>query len=154
MGNKILSLFTSLVVIGVPQTSLTPQAHPEKVFLPIAEAAGVSLKQEVVKIEKTLKVWVTAYTSTPEETDDTPFITAWNTQVRDGIVATNLLPFGSKVRIPKLFGDKIFTVEDRMHRRKTDFVDIWMETKAEALEFGINRAEMEVVSEPEIVLAK
>jgi 3D (Asp-Asp-Asp) domain-containing protein len=154
MGNKILSLFTSLVVIGVPQVSLTPQAHPEKAFLPIAEAAAVPLEKAAIKVEKTLKVWVTAYSSTPEETDDTPFITAWNTPVRDGIVATNLLPFGSKIRIPELFGDKIFTVEDRMHRRKTDFVDVWMGSKLEALEFGISRTNIEVIGEPEIVLAK
>lgn len=154
MGNKILSLFTSLVVIGVPQVSLTPQTHPETAFLPIAEAAAVPVEKTTLKIEKTLKVWVTAYSSTPEETDDTPFITAWNTQVRDGIVATNLLPFGSKIRIPELFGDKIFTVEDRMHRRKTDFVDVWMETKLQALEFGISKTSIEVLSEPEIVLAK
>jgi 3D (Asp-Asp-Asp) domain-containing protein len=154
MGNKILSLFTSLVVIGVPQVSLTPQTHPETAFLPIAEAAAVPLEKVAVKIEKTLKVWVTAYSSTPEETDDTPFVTAWNTPVRDGIVATNLLPFGSKIRIPELFGDKIFTVEDRMHRRKTDFVDVWMGSKLEALEFGISRTNIEVIGEPEIVLAK
>lgn len=154
MGNKILSLFTSLMVIGVPQVSLTPHARPETAFLPIAEAAIAPLEQEILKIEKTLKVWVTAYTSTPEETDDTPFITAWNTQVRDGIVATNMLPFGTKIRIPELFGNKIFTVEDRMHRRKKDFVDIWMETKSEALKFGISRTDIEVISEPEIALAK
>lgn len=154
MGNKILSLFTSLVVVGVPQVSLTPHAHPETAFLPIAEAAAVPAEQAIQLVEKTLNVWVTAYTSTPEETDDTPFITAWNTEVRDGIVATNLLPFGTKVRIPELFGNKVFTVEDRMHRRKTDFVDVWMETKTEALEFGINRTHIEVLAEPEIALAK
>ncbi len=154
MGHKILSLFTSLVVIGVPQVSLTPHAHPETAFLPIAEAAAVPLEKDSMEVEKTLTVWVTAYSSTPEETDDTPFITAWNTEVRDGIVATNMLPFGAKVRIPELFGDKVFTVEDRMHRRKTDFVDIWMETKTEALEFGISRTYIEVLSEPEIALVK
>ncbi|MBD3252034.1 hypothetical protein GF380_06350, partial [Candidatus Uhrbacteria bacterium] len=55
---------------------------------------------------------MTAYTSRPEETDDTPFITADGSHVRDGIVAANFLPFGTKVRIPSLFGDQIFEVHD------------------------------------------
>ncbi|MDP3003980.1 MAG: hypothetical protein Q8N43_00505, partial [Candidatus Azambacteria bacterium] len=40
---------------------------------------------------KTMKVVLTAYSSTPDQTDDTPFITASNTRVRDGIVAANFL---------------------------------------------------------------
>lgn len=94
---------------------------------------------------ETYEVWVTAYSSTPEETDDTPFITAMNTQVRDGIVAANFLPFGTKLQIPEHFGDKVFTVEDRMHRRKTNFVDIWMPTKQDALNFGISYTEIIVL---------
>ena len=90
-------------------------------------------------------VWVTAYSSTPEETDDTPFITASGTRVRDGIIATNFLPFNTRVKIPKLFGDKIFVVEDRMHERKTENVDVWMATKGAALKFGIARAEIVVL---------
>lgn len=86
------------------------------------------------------EIWITAYSSTPDQTDDSPFITASNTHVRDGIVATNLLPFGTEVQIPELYGDKIFVVEDRMNRRYTDRMDIWMETRAEALTFGKNRA--------------
>lgn len=82
------------------------------------------------------KVWVTAYSSTPEETDDTPFITASGKEVRDGIVAANFFPFGTRVQIPALFGEKVFVVEDRMHRRKTSVVDVWMRSKADALRFG------------------
>ena len=69
---------------------------------------------------------VTAYSSSPDETDNTPFITASGKTVRDGVVATNVLPFGTKIKIPSLFGDKIFTVEDRMHRRMKNVMDIWM----------------------------
>src|SRR3989344_7121472 len=82
------------------------------------------------------EVWITAYSSTPEETDDTPFITASGTSVRDGVLATNLLPFGTEVLIPETFGDKVFTVEDRMHQRKTNNVDVWMASRSEALQFG------------------
>lgn len=92
------------------------------------------------QVDQTLDLWLTAYSSTPEETDDTPFITASGTTVRDGIVATNLLPFGTKVQIPEYFGDKVFVVEDRMHARKTNNLDIWMGSKQEALKFGVSYA--------------
>ncbi len=92
--------------------------------------------QTAVEVQKEIELWVTAYSSTPEQTDDTPFITASGTTVRDGIVATNLLPFGTKVQIPDVFGDKVFVVEDRMHSRKVNNLDIWMETYNEAKYFG------------------
>ena len=92
------------------------------------------------------KVWITAYSSTPDETDDTPFITASGTQVRDGIVATNLLPFGTKIKIPALFGNKVFTVEDRMHARKRNVVDVWMSSKEHALQFGSSYTEIAVLN--------
>ncbi len=92
-----------------------------------------------------LKVWVTAYSSTLEETDATPLITASGETVRDGIVATNLLPFGTKIKIPEVFGEKIFVVLDRMHRRKANFVDVWMPSKDAALKFGINFTEIVVL---------
>ena len=89
---------------------------------------------------------VTAYSSTPEQTDDSPFITASNTRVRDGVVATNVLPFGTRIRIPEYFGSKEFTVEDRMHRRHANRVDIWFPTTKAALRFGITDTDIEVLS--------
>jgi 3D (Asp-Asp-Asp) domain-containing protein len=83
---------------------------------------------------------VTAYASVPDETDDTPFITASGETVRDGIVASNLLPFGTKIQIPSLFGNKIFTVEDRTSPRFAKTVDIWMPSKQKAIIFGANYA--------------
>lgn len=93
------------------------------------------------------RVWVTvtAYSSTPEQTDDTPFITAKGTEVRDGIIAANFLEFDTKVRIPELFGDKVFIVEDRMHRRFSDRVDIWFSDEETALRFGKQQTIIEIV---------
>ena len=98
-------------------------------------------------IRETRTMWVTAYTSVPEETDETPFITASGSHVRDGIVATNMLPFGTKVQIPEFFGNKIFVVEDRMHKRKVNYLDIWMAEKGQALHFGKNQTEIVVLNE-------
>lgn len=90
---------------------------------------------------------VTAYSSTPDQTDSTPFITASGTRVRDGVVAANFLPIGTKVRMPTVYGDKIFIVEDRMNSRYWQRLDIWMETRQEALQFGVRTLPIEIIRE-------
>jgi len=98
------------------------------------------------KKTKQIRVIITAYSSTPEETDSTPFITASGERVREGIIANNLLPFGTKVRIPELFGDKIFVVEDRMNAKKGYYhVDIWYPSYHEAKNFGSQLTDIEVL---------
>lgn len=95
---------------------------------------------------KKIKVIITAYSSTTWQTDDTPFITANGSTVRDGIVANNMLPFGTELKIPEFYGNKVFTVEDRMHPRKSGYqIDIWFPTVEEAQEFGIKESYIEVV---------
>lgn len=91
-------------------------------------------------------VTVTAYSSTVDQCDASPFITASGTRVRDGIIATNLLAFGTKVKFPSMYGDKIFTVEDRMNKRFSNRADIWFATRAEAKQFGVRKLEMVIVS--------
>lgn len=95
------------------------------------------------------RMWITAtaYSSTPDQTDDTPFITARGTTVRDGIIAANFLRFGTKVRLPTAYGDKIFEVEDRMNPRYQYRVDIWMPTRYEAKQFGIRTIPIEIVTD-------
>jgi len=96
---------------------------------------------------ETYRVAVTAYSSSPCETDSSPFITASGDWVQDGIVAVNFLSFGTKIKIPELFGDKIFTVQDRMHPRKKYQVDIWFPSRIDALEFGAHYTYIELVEE-------
>jgi 3D (Asp-Asp-Asp) domain-containing protein len=88
---------------------------------------------------------VTAYASVPNETDDTPFITADGTHTGDGVVASNLLPFGTRIQIPALFGNKIFVVHDRMSQRIKNTIDIWMPTVAQAVIFGAEHASILVL---------
>lgn len=94
---------------------------------------------------KSLRVVLTAYSSTPDQTDDTPFITASNTRVRDGVVAANFLAFGTQIKIPSLFGDKVFTVEDRMARKHPDKIDIWFPERHLAKKFGVQETEVIVL---------
>ena len=100
----------------------------------------------IPQVVRELPVIITAYSSTVSQTDDTPFITASGSYVRDGIVANNLLPFGTRIRIPDVYGDKIFTVEDRMNRRKGNYhIDVWYPDYWQAKSFGAKRATIEVL---------
>ncbi|MFA4954977.1 MAG: hypothetical protein WC641_06715 [Patescibacteria group bacterium] len=96
-------------------------------------------KPSVEQKVRVMQTSATAYTSSVEECDDTPFITADGSHVRDGIIAANFLKFGTKVRIPDLYGDKIFEVHDRMNKRFPNRIDVWMTTKSEARQFGVKR---------------
>jgi len=99
-------------------------------------------KSENRQPKKKIKVVITAYSSTVDQCDDTPFITANGHHVADGIIAANFLYFGTKVQIPSLFGEKIFSVEDRMNTRFSDRMDIWMPTREEAIAFGVKYVEV------------
>jgi|GEM_PF-901359 3D (Asp-Asp-Asp) domain-containing protein len=92
----------------------------------------------------TMTVTATAYNSDPAQTDDTPFITASGTHVRQGVLAANFLPIGTLVKIPSHFGDQIFIVEDRMNPRYDKRIDIWMEEGPEARQFGVRTVAIEV----------
>lgn len=96
-------------------------------------------------VKKKIKVEITAFSSTPDQTDDTPFTTASGKNVKDGIVAANFLPFGTRIQIPSVYGDKIFIVEDRMNKRYTDRVDVWHPDRESAKNFGIKTAEIIVL---------
>ena len=88
----------------------------------------------------------TAYSSTKDQTDHTPFITASGTHVREGVIAANFLPLGTVVKIPEIFGDKTFIVEDRMNSRYFYQIDVWFQTKTEAKEFGFKKVKIEIIS--------
>ncbi len=142
----VLSIFGILLAFGMPSSA----GYHFSETTELMKNSGVVLEANAAEGDgdsSVRKVWVTAYSSTPEETDDTPFTTASMTEVRDGIIAANFLPFGTKVMIPELFGDKIFVVEDRMHKRKVDFVDVWMADKNAALEFGISHTDIVILNE-------
>jgi len=106
--------------------------------------SGLFTEAKTEKKQKILVV-ITAYSSTVDQTDDTPFITANGTFVRDGIVANNMLPFGAKIKIPELYGNKEFVVADRMNASKSDYhIDIWFPSYIEAKNFGVKRTYIEL----------
>lgn len=91
---------------------------------------------------------VTAYTSEVGQTDDTPCITASGLDVCDrdmeNVVAANFLPLGTRLKIPELYGDRVFYVEDRMNARYHYKMDLWMKDLADAKAFGVKYATIEV----------
>lgn len=98
-------------------------------------------------VSKTLVVRASAYSSTVDQCDGDPFTTASGAKVHDGTLAANGLPFGTKVRIPQYYGDKVFTIEDRMNAAwGNQRVDIWMPTRAAAMQWGVRTVSIELVS--------
>ena len=118
----------SLIIIGVlavlgslPGSSVTYYRVPDL---------------EPVRIEAV----VTAYTSSEDETDSTPFLTASGQKTRRGIVANNCLDFGDKVVID----GKEYEVQDRLNKRYgCQHYDIWVSSKSEAFEWG--RRELAII---------
>lgn len=99
----------------------------------------------VVPTGARFRVLATSYSSTPDQTDRSPFITASGTHVHDGTVAANFLRFGTKIRFPNYRPDMTFIVEDRHSPRLSDRIDVWFETRAAAMQFGAQVLEMEVI---------
>lgn len=138
MKSMLIGSLIGITLIGI--------SAPQAVSAEVDGSKFCRVIRSAHEVVDTVKMVVTAYTSSPEETDDTPFITASGKYVKDGIIANNLLPFGTKVRIPELYGDKIFIVEDRMHTRKGKYqADIWMAEKVKAVNFGAKVVEIEIL---------
>jgi len=98
-------------------------------------------------------VKVTAYTARVQETDSTPTVTAFNTRVKKGTIALSRdlekkhsLKGGDRVFLD-CFTDKmysgIYVFNDRMHKRKRNQVDIFMNSLKKAKKVGVkNRARL------------
>ena len=146
------------VIIAIIATSSAYYACLPFVVAQAGENPGIGVPMTATSTSSHLQMRVTAYASVPDETDDTPFITADGSHVHDGVAASNILPFGTKIQIPALFGDKIFTIEDRMSKRIKNTIDIWMPSVRQAIVFGAAHADIVVLtpetSIPTLAVAK
>ncbi len=92
---------------------------------------------------------ITAYTSDVAQTDSTPCIAARGFDLcehnEEDVIAANFLPMGAQIRIPELYGDRVFTVVDRMNARYRYHVDVWMREYDDARNFGIKYTTVEVL---------
>jgi 3D (Asp-Asp-Asp) domain-containing protein len=103
-----------------------------------------------VKVLETSKHTITAYNSDVSQTDDDPCTTANGFNVckhnQEDTIAANFLKFGTKVKIPALFGDHVFIVRDRMNSKHPNRVDVWMKNYSDAINFGVKVADIQVVN--------
>lgn len=85
---------------------------------------------------------VTAYSSVPAQTDDTPFITASGSHVHPGTLACPPeLVFGTKVEI----AGETYICEDRMNTKFSERYDIWMASNDDAIEWGIKNMDVKIL---------
>lgn len=151
---SLLNLFFPQTATAAPAPSpVDGEATPvvlEETALPTSyhgAIAGSALPEaKRINAKRALYLTVTAYSSSIDETDGDPFTTASGTRVHDGTLAHNSLPIGTRVRFPDAFGEKIFIVEDRLNPRYGPYMaDIWMPSKAEAIQWGARVVKMEIL---------
>ncbi len=91
-----------------------------------------------------MRVLITGYSSTEDQTDDTPFVTASNTRVRSGTLALSRdLLRNFTPGAPFAFGDLVevegvgrFRVEDTMAPRYAKRADVWFSSREAAQRWG------------------
>ena len=89
-----------------PFLALTPSSIQDNALIAIDSPNNKHQQSTNTTVLRTRRVVATAYSSTPDQTDSTPFTTASGTQVRDGIIAANFYigrggePFWTPVKIP------------------------------------------------------
>src|SRR5438128_8379875 len=89
----------SLQTIRAGQLSDVTAPTPEPVQpVEVVRPSLPTIADKPVVVTQRMTVRATAYSSTRDQTDASPFVTASGTRVRDGIIAINGLKFGTKVR--------------------------------------------------------
>lgn len=145
VATAVLAVVVALATVASSIPSASAQmALPGWSVEPVEKTAPVLPVSGDRAAPRKMKISVTAYNSLPEQTDSTPFNTADGTHVRDGIVAANFLPLGTRVKFPDLYGDKEFVVKDRMNARYRHRADIWMAEKPDAITFGHRYTTVEI----------
>ena len=143
-----ISLWTNLTAQGKTWGEFSLAKTPEFMAIAIQNNSLLPLSGPTASplSTQTIPMLLTAYSSSVWETDSTPHLTASGTNVRPGVVANNLLPIGTRIKIPKLYGNRVFVIEDRMNSRKGSYqLDIWFPSSLEARVFGVKNADVEVL---------
>ncbi|MDO4246129.1 MAG: hypothetical protein Q4C89_08910 [Deinococcus sp.] len=130
----------------VPAVTARTVPAPVKAASQVATPVATEVVAAARATGRSMVVKATAYNSLANQTDSTPHITATGTRTRPGVIALSrdllrVFPYGTRVTLQDLsgrynFSGRVFVVEDTMHPRKTNQVDIWMPTYNEAIRFG------------------
>jgi 3D (Asp-Asp-Asp) domain-containing protein len=119
------------------------------------EVEGVHKKKpsKKNKTKVTRVVRATAYNADPRQTDDTPDICAWGDKIRPGIIAISRdLEKSGLTRGKEVYIEGIGTVVvmDRMHYRKRNQIDLYMEKHEDAIEFGVKELTISWTEDPHL----
>ena len=158
---------TTVSLVAVPL-----QVTPEVVVRDIARKVRSSFVTTDpygphMAVRPTFRVRATGYNSHAAQTDSTPFITATGARTQLGIIAVSRdlladdIPYGSLVRLKDLgnyhdgrgYGkhqdfldtQDVFIVEDTLHWRKQNQIDVWFPTLSQAREWGVRQVELELL---------
>jgi 3D (Asp-Asp-Asp) domain-containing protein len=144
-GVYILIIAIFIAIFCLPIISSLANYQPEdNYYQKLQHLVRLKFKPQA----KIMNIHVTAYSSTPEQTDETPCIAASGYDLckynKENVVACNFLPFGTKVKFPELDPNKTYTVVDRMHERFNSRMDIWITDKNKARQFGVKYLKVEI----------
>ena len=96
----------------------------------------------IINETSNITVKATAYNAVPEQTDNEPDVNACRKYPRIGRIAVSQDLFYKGWTCGKwisIQGLGIFQIDDVMHKRKTDQVDVIMEKVKEAIDFGVKK---------------
>lgn len=106
------------------------------------------VKKEKLIPHEFVRAEVSAYTSSVDETDDTPWINAAGTRPGPGSIACPArYEFGTKVIIE----ERTYVCDDRMHKKYAsgDYFDVWFLYKRDAFNWGRRNIEIIVLESEE-----
>ena len=136
------------ISLGIVNKSNVMEINAQKIADEIEKTPVVATSTPDKVIRTSVHV-MTAYNSEVGQTDNSPCITANGfavcTHGEEDTIADNFLKFGTKVKIPDLYGDRIFVVRDRMNVKHPNRIDIWMKDRASAVKFGVKTARIQVI---------
>jgi 3D (Asp-Asp-Asp) domain-containing protein len=155
------------VELPLATVQITPVVEETVVAEASAEpSAEVAPEAEPVATLPTYTLKSTAYNSHVSQTDSSPHITATGATTAFGVIAASRdmlehIPYGSLVRLKDmgnyhssrgegkyqelLDAQGYFIVEDTMHPRKLEQIDVWFADHSEALSWGVRQVQLEVV---------
>jgi 3D (Asp-Asp-Asp) domain-containing protein len=145
-------------IVEILKPPVEPVANAEPVTPEVTESLVSGIPSYTLKS--------TAYNSHVSQTDSSPNVTATGITTAFGVIALSrdmleTIPYGSLVRIKDLGSYRsgrgegkfqevldtqgLFIVEDTMHPRKFEQMDVWFADESEALSWGVRKVELEVV---------
>ncbi len=169
--SQIFTLILAILVqTALPVMAKTPDTTKTTTLAMVSQDSAVTPvpaveapAPEAPKPDKQIAAVLTAYSSTPDQTDSDPFTAASGKHVYMGMVANNCLPFGTKLKLTfadasmqEKYGDVEFTVDDRMNSRYgCNRFDVWLDApRKEVNQFGVRRATIDVYMQKKVAKVK